>query len=250
VSATGVESLSDASARGRQLYSVNASRGEVFRCRADEDEDAYAGLNVGEVLDGTHTIASSYIEKTGEFSTIMLGDIIRFYSDNDAVDNEYRLISAATANRITFATVSGLAVGDRFAIGQNRFRIKWAPFRGGLKRNIVRVDGVLVRALPGDRHASGGVWASDTPAALGLRTVRNYELGAEDGNETQGTVDVFDATSVAKESEDRWVDIQVDGNAIELDLYSFESRTDFRVESVEARVSEEGDEYEDESATE
>ncbi len=215
---------------GFPLYSVT-SQGAAFRVNYEGDADPYPGATVQAVTGDSYTVTHTRIESVGLFSTLMVGETVRFRSSNPSVNDAVRVIQTATADAITFDSLADLALGDEFVIGANRFRIKFASFRGANPAQVKVLDGLIVRALPGTRHTG-------TPEKS--LTVRVYEDYAAEPVASK-TVDIFDAGDTSKTDADRIVSLEAEGSSLEIEMENLDARTDFRLELVQARISEEGD---------
>jgi len=86
-------------------------------------------VNQTDELDGTYTITTTSLTKTGKFSPTMSGRTITFNSDDPTIDGVTRVIATATADAITWSgAVTGLAAGDGYSIalaGDPRLIIAW-----------------------------------------------------------------------------------------------------------------------------
>lgn len=215
------------------LYSITQD-GAAFRVNYQGTDTAYPSATVQSKTIASDTVTPTFIERVAVFSASMVGEVVRFRSSNSAVDGQARVIRAATSDRITFDSLSGLARGDEFIIGANRFRVKSAPRYGGSKLNVKTLDSIHARVLPGPRGAAG---------SMALRAYRDFGTEAI----SSGSVPVFDESSIEKVSLDRTILVESDGTALEFTLECVEARTDFRVELIAAEVREQATYVEDAS---
>lgn len=226
------------------LYSIT-TEGAAFEVNCRTTSHPYDSKTVQAVLTGAYTVTTTSITKTGAFSTSMLGDIVRFRSTDSGRNGVVRKITAATADSITFAAVTGLTAGDEFIIGAVRFKIRSAPLRGAganvAARNIYKC---VVRALPGPR--AGVNWPNPPTGKISVKCYENYKETADDVRDQE--IPVFhDENNVAYTDEDRVSSVEGQGSSLQLEIECIDSRTDFKLESVNVVVHEEGNEVTDAS---
>jgi hypothetical protein len=231
------------------LYSVESS-GAVFQVNHQSIGHPYDGKTVQAVLDKTFSVSAGSIENRGihRFSADMLGDVVRFRSANDVVNDVARVITSATPARIEFDAVAGLGDGDEFIIGANRFRFRPGPLQGNSPATVKTLEALTLRALPGPRNNGNGMWPDPPTGRFTLRSFREYHDTPMDERERE--IEVFDEDDKSKTTSDRISALEGAGNALECELEMIDSRTDFRLELFEVRVREEGDEVADVSETE
>lgn len=220
-----------------RLYSVTVG-GEVAEVNYSGTADPYAGLTPQAVTGNQFEVSANRIRRIAEsgetfFSSLMSGDMVRFRSENDAVDGVSRVIRTASDNVLTFDSVAGLALGDELLIGATRFRVRFAPMRGAHSSSVKTLEGLNVRLATGDR-------LSET------QTRRMSVRGIEDFNNLQvdpklRSIDVVNPSDAAYTTADRIVSLQKQGASIEIELECIETRTDFVIELVEAEFNEAGD---------
>lgn len=225
-----------------RLYSMGIE-GAAFEVNRESKLDPYEGKTVQAVLDSGWTVSDISLQKVGAFSSLMLGESMRFRSDNSAVNGRVRTIRTATSDKITFDALPGLTAGDEFLIGAVRFRSRFSPFQGSYNPNIKTIEALQVIAHPGEMHDAGNGWEDDTPGKLTVRAYRNFSKLPADEN--LNDVPIFSEEADTGNTEDRYSDVQCDGRAIEIEIENLETRTDFRIEAVCARILEEGDMLED-----
>ena len=221
-----------------KLYSVDAT-GQIFEVNYRGTSHPYDSDTVQAVTDVSFIVAPTTINKGGAFNPKMLGEIVRFRSSNAAVDGVYRKITFADDDRIDFDTVTGLTSGDEFIIGANRFKIRFAAYKG--KRHVSNKDleGVYVFARPGDRHLNGA-WGDPSTKQITANVYTDYSEDKITQPAAIATaVDIYNEDSTDKISEDRALGIEGGGTAVEIEIESIEARSDFSIEQVEANILEE-----------
>lgn len=219
------------------LYSLTAE-GTLFELNYRGLADPYESDTVQDELTADDQIGATRIRRPGAFNSAMTGDMMRFYSSNLAIDGVARVIRTATDDQITFDSLAGLAPGDEFVVGANRFIVRFAALRGRNRQNVKTLDGLRVVARPGTRNTSGS-WPDPPDGRLTARVYRDFEPTAE--HMTERTVEVFDESEVEETTLSREVPIGGAGTAVEVELECIEARTDFSIEAIEARVTESGD---------
>lgn len=221
------------------LYSIT-EEGAAFAVNHD-GEHPYGVVAVQATIDESYELGASRIRKPAAFSSEMVGDVIRFTSSNESLDDVPRVVRVATNGELQFDPLpDSLSPGDRYAIGANRFRVRFAPIRHRTRSSTIKIDGIWVRALPGPRHMP------QVDARLNACIYRNYATQAL-GSDGKADVPIYDESSVEMESKDRMAPILAEGAALELELRNYDARSHFRVELIEAEVFEDSDSLEDES---
>lgn len=233
-----VTSFASAAVNSPRLYSVGVE-GAAFEVNRESRQDPYEGATVQDALSSDYEFSDIGILRVGAFSPLMLGESMRFRSENPDVNGQARVIRAATSDEIGFDALPGLAAGDEFLIGAVRFRARLTPFKGAYNQNVKTIEAVQVIAHPGEMHTSGNGWADQTPAKLTVRAYRNYQQTPQDERPLE--VPVFSEDGDTGNSEDRHSAVQCDGRAVEIEIENVETRTDFRIEEICARILEEGD---------
>lgn len=188
------------------------------------------------------TDGTTYLYRTGAFSHLMTGDIIRFKGASESESSVARVIDTARADLITFATTSGeltIEEGVTFYIAGPRFCIRWAPMMGKIRDAIKTLRDLVVRAFTGPRNHAGGAWPDPPEGAITLSSFRDYHTTAVDAAEDE--IGIFDEGNTGNLSEDRVSALEGQGSAITLQLATEDTRTDFRLEMVKAVVEEESD---------
>ncbi len=233
-------------------YSVT-KEGNLFEVNHYGLTDPYAGCIVQAVMtaEGGYTKSTTSITKTGAFSAVMAGDVVRFRSATAARDGVCRVIRTATANSITFDSVSGLNYNDEFIIGTNRFRIRFEPYLGADREAVKRIKEVTVSALPGPRHDAGAMWSAATPGKISVRSVVNHaDNPADSENAPNEGVSILSHETAGRISKDHVSSVEGIGHALALEIECIEARTDFRIEMVRMQVSDSSQRLEDASETE
>ncbi len=223
------------------LYSVDGT-GAAFEVNYQGIPHPYDDVTVQAVLDDTYTIQHAKILKKGAFSALMAGDVVRFRPDSESVDDVARVITGASADWISFDSLPGLAVGYEFVIGAVRFRYRPAHLVGGSKISVKTLEQFSVRAIPGDRH-SNGRWPKIPNGKLTARAFAGFEDDPD--VEEIRAIPIFRESDKKFESNDRFLALHSNGHAIEVELEMTDARTDFRLESIEAVIREEGDQIAD-----
>jgi len=223
-----------------RLYSVTG-QGNVFLVNHDGEDHPYDGKTVQDTIDTDdgYTVTTTWIMKANIFRTSMLGDTIRFRSDTASVDGQSRVITTATINNVNFDAVPGLANGDTFIIGATRFKLKWAPLRGRFRSALQTLTRLLVRAVKGPRNTDNADWDDPPTGAFTLKAYREFGGSAADTNTRE--IGIFDERDVDKTTDDRVSSLEAQGSAITLELSLDDSRSDFRLELVEAVLRDESD---------
>lgn len=242
------------------LYSVTEV-GTVFEVNNQSRVHPYDGFVVQAILGDddviTH-VAPSRVGRTrgetgvtrvetGSFASAMLGDVVRFRSPNPQVDGAVRVIVEASRAAIGFDSLPALAAGDEFIIGANRLRYRPAPLTGKFRSTAKTLDSLMVRALPGPRN-DGVAWPDPPEGRFTLRAYREYD--DEPVDERDRELEIFDENDVSRTTDDRVSALEGAGSALELELEMVETRTDFRLELIEAEVREETDQIIDASVEE
>lgn len=217
------------------LYSVDSS-GAAFRVNYQDTADAYPGATVQDTLGSAYTFTGVRIFKAGAFLATMLGETIRFYSDNASVNEVGRVITTAGANEIRFDDVPGLAAGDEFVIGAVRFKIRFPVMLGAAASDVKTIEGIRVHALPGPRNTDGD-WPATPTGQLTARVYANYEATAF--SEKPREIDIFPDEASGKTTADRISTVEGQGRAIELEIEHVGARSDLRIELVEVGLREE-----------
>lgn len=220
-----------------RLYSVTVE-GQILAVNDYGTSGRYDGSTVTGTLSG-YAVTTTSITKAGVFNTAMAGDVIRFYSTaTPSLDEVARVIRTATANAITFDTVTGLTAvaTTTFAIGAVRMDVRFPPIASG-DQNVMTLRGLTVIATPGPRAGTGD-WPDPPDDVV---TVRSYQDYGDDPADTNlNEIPVFDSDDVGYVSEDRVSAVDAEGRAIEIGILCVTPKTDLRIEAVNARV--EGDE--------
>jgi hypothetical protein len=230
------------------LYSVG-SDGSVFEVNHYGLTHPYDGKTVqaiASVANG-YTVTTTSITKAGVFSAAMLGDVVRFRSSTAGVNGTARTITAADADSITFAAVTGLAEGDEFIIGATRFRLRSSPLRGSNPHAVKTLNGLIVRVRPGPRNTDGN-WTVPTDPVLTVRSYRDHYDGAVDDEQVR-EIPVYEESDLTRTDGDKVSALTGQGTALEIELECLESRTDFLVESIFPDVREDGGQQADATAT-
>ena len=231
--ASTVRAVSGSASSSARLYSVEG-RGNLFEVNYQDSTWPHASATVQDTIDtgDGYAVTTTSITKAGIFATSMAGDVVRFRSSTGSVDGVSRVIRTASANAITFDAVTDLANGDEFIIGAIRFRAKFAPFKGLEAGTVKTLKGVRAHIQPGDR-------THQAAASVSVRTYGDYGTTAQDDNDRE--IDIFPGDEAGKITEDRHSAVDGQGQAIELEIESIESRNDFKVEQLTATVYEETD---------
>ena len=229
------------------LYSLRTD-GSAFEENYRGLTHPYDALTLQAITDGTYTVTTTKITKNGLFSTLLLGDIVRFRGAGAAYDGIWRVITACTANYIEFATVTGLAAGAEYIITPCQFKYRTASVTGQNPSNVKTLRGATIKARPGTRVVSGN-WATPTGTPLSVRSYRDFYDGAV-VDQNLKEMPVYEESDVTKDSQDRVSAIEAQGTSFQLEVECMESRTDFIIESIRADVREEGSGLADASATE
>lgn len=230
------------------LYSVT-DQGCAFEVNCFDTTHPYdsAVVQATPTIATGYTVTTTYIQKTGAFDAKMLGDIIRFKTTTGTETEYTRIITAATANRVTFATVTGLTYGWTFYIASPRFCIRWAPLVGKVRDAIKTLRQMIVRAFTGPRNHANANWGDPPSGDLTLSSFRDYHTTAADTNSSE--IPVFDEGNAGNLSEDRVSALEGQGSAITLQIATEDTRTDFRLELVKAVIEEESDVRADQSTS-
>jgi len=177
------------------------------------------------------------------------GDVIRFRSDTAAVDGVVRFLKDDSYHRkLIFDYVEGLAIGDEFIIGTPHFLIRFAPYLGQRRSSVKALDGVQVVALPGPRNNENDDWPSPPEGTIATRLYREHgDVIPDETAEEEGHIRVFGDQDVDLQTVDRVSSIVGDGTSLTLEIECVDSRTDFRLQSVQMRVRDSSDEVADAS---
>ena len=227
-----------------EMFSVTPE-GALFAVNHYDKSHPYDAVTVQAPLDDTYSHTFVKIRRPGAFSPAMIGDIVRFRSDNDAVDGLARVITSATADEIVFGLVDGLADGDEFIIGAVRYRVRYAPLYGSEKGSVKTLHDVMVRALPGPRNSPGGNWPDPPDGRLSLRSYAEHGGTPRDRQEL--SVRVFDDDDVERTTDDRVSSLAGDGTSLSIEIECIETRTDFRMELLQVTLREEASQKADTS---
>ena len=167
------------------------------------------------------------------FLTAMVGDLIRLI-DSDRTEH-LRTVLSATPDQIEFNVVPGLNLAS-FIIGSGRFRTKFAPTAKALPTTRKSLEGLTLRAIPGDR-------GSKDPILLSL--FENFNPTAIASQEMEAFLD----NAAGKTTEDRVTSLQAQGTDLEVEISSLSTENDFDVEQLEVIIREDGDEFVDQDVS-
>lgn len=243
VNATHVEETPRASP---SLYSVDETGG-VFQESYEGDSHPYDSLTVQGDIGGTYTMPTRgrLLGPGGSFSSIMTGDVIRFWGAKLERGGRARRITVANESCLEFDELPVPTNAERFVIGASRFRIRWAPFQGTSPQTDKTLESLAIVALSGRRHSVNGLWPDPPDKKLTVRIFRNlsdFELDSDVAG-----VPIFDDQHAEFRTVDRHSDVEADGNQLEIEIEQLDARTDVILSSVEARIREDGTENEDAS---
>lgn len=212
------------------LYTITP-QGNAFEVNHYGLSHPYDAVTVQDVLDHSYTVAPTYIEKIGAFSSAMAGDVIRFRGGSVV-----RVVTAATASRLTFASVVDLAEGDEFIVGAVQYRIRSAPLQSG-NPDVKTLEGLTLRALPGPR--AGENWPDPPEGTFTLRSYRDIENTAVD--ERGGEIAVFsEGNPASHQTRDRVSALEGQGEYLQVEVEMVDARTDFRIAQLDVLVREAG----------
>jgi hypothetical protein len=222
-----------------RLYSVDALTGGVFLVNNQDGESPYGGLSQdqfvhGRYLRGRGALARLRSLKDGyAFLPTMVGDIIRLF-DKDGTEH-LRTILSATLSDITFDVVPGLNL-DSFVIGFGQFKTRFAAVAKALGSTRKSLEGLTIRALPGDRGSKDSVI---------IEVFENF------GSESVGKQDmeVFEDLASGKTDANRVTSLEAQGTDLEVSISSLSTGNDFDIEHLEAIIREDQDEFVDQDAS-
>jgi hypothetical protein len=205
------------------MYSVDGT-GAALEVNLRSRPSTYAGSTVQSALSDpvweVRSISLRHLEKP-VFSAGMVGDIIRFRSTVPAVNDTVRTVLTAGPYSITFDAVPGLSSKDSFLIGAVRFRRRYAPLQGSRREHVKTLHENLLRLRRGETDGKLILrWYEDLSPVF--RAEESFEISGPGGT----PIDVLGSKDAQ-------------GSALELELESLDTNSDFEIESVEAAVREE-----------
>lgn len=245
VNATHAEASPKASP---SLYSVDETGG-VFQESYEGDSHPYDSLVVQDSIGGLFTIQNRnrLTGPGGSFSSVMTGDVIRFFGGTFGRSGRARRIKIANESALEFDNLPISAIGpggpletERFVIGASRFRIRWAPFQGSSPQTDKTLESLAIAAKPGRRHSVNTAWPDPPNRRLTVSVYRN--LGDSALSEDVAGVSIYGDEHVEFKTEDRHSNVEADGNQLEIEIEQLDARTDVVLSSIEARVREDGTE--------
>jgi len=216
------------------LYSVDSLTGGVFLVNNQDGEEPYGDLSQDTVDSDRYTQGAGILTRQNgvSFSPAMVGDIVRLF-DVDGTEHR-RTVLSSTLGRIEFDVVPGLDLAS-FIIGSGRFQVKFAPTAKVLNSTRKSLEGLTLRALPGDRGSN---------AAVTVKVFENLDsdpVGSQD-------IEVFKDSAPGKTTADRVASLEAQGTDLEVEISSVSTENDFDVEHLEAIIREDGDEFVDQDA--
>lgn len=205
------------------MYSVDAT-GAALEVNLRSRHAIYSGRIVqSDLSDTAWEVRATSLRRLDKpvFSEAMVGDIVRFRSSDPAVNDTVRTVLTAGRFFITFDAVPGLSAGDSFLIGAIRFRRRYAPLQGSRREHFKTIQESLIRLRQGETNGKLTLrWYEDLSAAP--RTEESFNVNGSGG----APINVLGSKDAQ-------------GSALELELESLNTDSDFEIESVEAAVREE-----------
>lgn len=215
------------------LHSVESRTGQLFEVNNSLEEDPYPGAVVqGKLITPWEWDVDRITHPSSQvFSSKMIGEVLILRISGQEIR---RTILDADGKNIHFDPVAGIIPGTEFLIGAIRFRCKFAPLLGESPSQAKTLHGLTLKARKGIRTSAEKI------------NVHAYE-GFSPEKKRSSSVPVFDDGDPGFVSQDRVSSLEAQSPAIELEIESLETRSDFKLEMLEATVLEESSEVTDEN---